>query len=225
MLLIANWKQNFSWNEAEEWLQELSPRLKEKKELEIVICPPFPFLPLLSQWRNREKLNISLGAQDISPFPDGAHTGEVGWRQLSSWAQWVIIGHSERRQLGENNEIITAKIKQALQGGLKIVLCLRSKEDWPALDWSLEKIKNRLFLAFEPEEAIGSGKPASLESVNKFKEQIASTPVRDFPVLYGGSINARTVTEFIKLSSLKGFLVGSASWKAKEFKALIDVLS
>lgn len=207
--LVANWKANKNLNEALIWIDVFNNLLKKNKKVEeklrndklkIIICPSYHLIYPVS-----EKLinipNITLGAQDVSFFEKGSYTGEVSASTLVGLAEFVIIGHSERRRyFKETNAIIDQKIKLAKQYRIEPILCVRDKKD---LSSEVE------IVAYEPVNAIGSGNNEDANNVLQMKQSLHLDP--DIKFLYGGSTNEENAASYIKTGQIDGFLVGTAS--------------
>ena len=133
LFLIANWKSNKTIEEAEQWFHDFAEKLKSDssniENKEIIVCPSFTLLEHSYYCSANLKLPIKLGAQNISPFDNGAYTGEVFGSQIKEFAQYVIIGHSERRQnLFENNEMLKPKVLMAKKYNLMPIFCIQNEE-------------------------------------------------------------------------------------------------
>lgn len=240
-IVVANWKMNFPG---------LGPwrGFRPPKNVEVVICPPFPYL---SDIRHRisdighPKSDIRLGAQDVFWERSGPYTGEVSPEMLkNSGASYVIVGHSERRRwLHETDKMINKKIKAALGAGLKAILCVgeplavRRKgvkavenfvkdqlaKDLGSLHSKSHILNSRLIVAYEPVWAIGTGrsdKPSDALLMAKFIKNILHSKV-----LYGGSVNGKGARSFLQYKEIDGALVGGASLKAGEFKKIVKISS
>ena len=244
-LIIANWKMNpGSQRDASRLAHFVGRGLRKAKNVEIVLAPPFVYLPLLSNFKLPTS-NFKLGAQDTFWEKGGAYTGEISALQLkASGVKLVIVGHSERRALGESNEVVHKKLNAALGGVLKAVLCVGEKEKereivFPKiirdeLHEGLRKIKKslikNLIIAYEPVWAIGTGKADTPKDVYEmsillrrelykmFGKKIASK----VPILYGGSVTAENAAEFVGRGMVDGLLVGGASLNAKSFVKIVE---
>jgi triosephosphate isomerase len=209
--IVANWKAHFSLEEVQKWLHDFSalPLNKCEGKVEIIICPPFPFLEALSD-RLYEPM-IKIGAQDISQFTQGAHTGEVTAETLSGLVDYVIIGHSERRgQLGEADETIATKCERALEHNIQPILCVRGQQD--AIHKTVQ------FIAYEPVEAIGSGENMPLNEVVTMKKSLSLAPEQKF--LYGGSVKPDDAAIYLQSSDIDGVIVGGSSLIPDELFAI-----
>jgi len=205
-LIIANWKCNpASLQEAKKLFNSVKKGIGRIKKAEVVICPPFIFIPSL-------KAN---GAQDSFWENEGPFTGEISPTMLKkSGVEYVILGHSERRKyLKETDEMINKKVKAVLSAGLKPVLCIA---ELTQLKKSLKGISEKVIIAYEPIFAIGTGKPCSIEKAGKMRKMINQKMV-----LYGGSVNSENAQDYIKKAGFQGLLVGSASLKADEFIKIV----
>lgn len=208
--IVANWKSNKTEFEAKDWLSQFSS-LSNK---EIIICPPFTLLSLISSEVRGRKLRAKVGAQDISPFGGGAYTGEVSGKQLKDFADYVIIGHSERRiSFGETDETLFRKNELAKKNGLATIYCVQGKDTRiPA---------NVDVVAYEPIDAIGTGHPDSPENADSVAAYFKANHKVPY-VLYGGSVTAINVRSFTQTSNISGVLIGKASLDAKEFCKIIE---
>lgn len=227
--------------------RETEKGIPKNARAEVVIAPPFPFLQAVKKAIKRAKL----GAQDDFWEMSGARTGEVSPTMLKdSGVRYVIVGHSERRLLGETDEMINKKIKATLKAGLKPILCVgEPKRETRDKRQGLRKAKNfvkeqlikdlkdiskslvsgrlSLVIAYEPIWAIGSGKPDkpsdSLEMIGFIKDfLLVSCRLSHVPVLYGGSVNSQNARSFLKYNEIDGALVGGASLNAKEFAKIME---
>jgi triosephosphate isomerase len=239
-MIAGNWKMNTTVNEAIELVNNIRPGLDEIDNVDKVICPPFISLNTVSELIKGSSLK--LGAQNLYFEEKGAFTGEISSLMLADLCEFVIIGHSERRQyFNETGEIINKKIRAAMRSGLKPILCVGEKlEENEAgrteeivteqLRSSLAGINNLdgLILAYEPIWAIGTGRAATGKQANEtiaiIRNNIAklynTSTSQDICILYGGSVNAVNVTEFVSQTDIDGALVGGASLKADQFVSI-----
>lgn len=215
LFIIANWKSNETTPETEKWFTEISIAQLDfnADEKQVVICPPFTLLSKVKELVNKNNLSFSVGAQDISPFGQGAYTGEENVNQVKEFADFVIIGHSERRKnFSETDEIVSQKAQKAIEGNIKPIFCVQGI-DTP-IPPGIE------IAAYEPISAIGTGKPDTPEDAENVARIIKEKHgVRH--VLYGGSVTGENVVNFTKLSSIDGVLVGGASLDAEKFMQII----
>ena len=243
-VIAGNWKMNMLPNEAINFIQDLTPLVKDTKN-EVIICAPYTdlFYTIL----NAQDTNIKIGAQNMHFEEKGAYTGEVSGKMLKSiGVEYVIIGHSERRQyFAETDETVNKKIKAAFENDLKPIVCvgetLEEREKGIAFDvitkqtrlaldgLSNEQVKNTI-IAYEPIWAIGTGKTATAddanESIKKIREEISKIYGKDIAecviILYGGSVKSSNAKELFNKSDIDGGLVGGASLKAEEFTKIVN---
>lgn len=248
-LIIANWKCNpTTLQEARRLFSTLEKSFKEikNKNVEIVICPPFVYLPEL----RKQKSNLKLGAQNCFWKKKGAFTGEISFLMLKDLGcQYVILGHSERRRyFQETDEMINRKMRAVLSVKLKPILCIGETENErkkrstqkilksqieKGLREITEKDINQVIIAYEPIWAIGTGKaclPEEAEKaaifIRKIISKIYSQKItKRIPILYGGSVNSQNTLNYAAKSNLQGFLVGGASLYPREFIQIIKNVS
>lgn len=244
-IVIANWKMNPPTSaEAKKLFGGIKRKVSSIRGVQTIVCPPFVFLTELTQSYSGSK--ISFGAQDVFFEQKGSFTGEVSAAMLTSvGAQYVIIGHSERRALGEDNEDIAKKVKAALKEGLRIILCIgehERSEDGAYLSFLKEELITALsgvsqkdiskcIIAYEPIWAIGKSakdamQPRSVHEMSiyirkilteKYNKQKALT----VPILYGGSVGPTNVEALAERGAINGFLVGGASLDPESFAFVV----
>lgn len=218
-LIVANWKMNPpALKGAKLLFDSIGRGIKNIKNAEVVICPPFPFISGLKS----DILNLKLGGQDCFWEDKGAFTGEVSAFMLKSLGcHYVIVGHSERRKyFNETDRTVNKKIKAALENGLKPILCVENVlQVKKGLKGVLRKEFKNLIIAYEPVFAIGTGKPCSPEKAERMRREIKS--VINVPVLYGGSVNSQNAGDYVKEAKFQGLLVGGASLNPQEFAKIV----
>lgn len=216
--IIGNWKSNKNSEETKVWFETLSELYKENKNikidnLEIIICPPYVLLPQARVLMDQYKLPIKLGAQDVSPFVNGPYTGEICASQISEWAEYVIIGHSERRiNFHEDDKMLFDKVERAQDAGLKTVFCIQDK--------NTEIPEGIFIIAYEPVWAIGSGKTDSPEEAQRVAKTIKYKRDESL-VIYGGSVTGENVSGFLSKENIDGVLPGRASLDPYRFWEII----
>lgn len=217
ILIAGNWKSNKTEDETKEWLEQWSQSFStfhgKNEHITIVICAPTTVLHVLKEGVKTRDLPIRVGAQNVSAFADGAFTGEVSARMVKELADWVIIGHSERRTYQrETNEDLSAKVANAKNVGLRVIYCVPD---------STEVIPHAVdVVAYEPIWAIGTGKTDTPENANSVCAEIKKkTGISS--VIYGGSINATNVKQFISMNAIDGVLPGGASLDPQVFFRLV----
>lgn len=242
-VIAGNWKMNMLPNEAIKFIEELVPLVKDTQN-EVVLCVPYTdlFYALLTA----QNTNIKIGAQNMHFEEKGAYTGEVSGAMLKAInVEYVIIGHSERRQyFNETDETVNKKIKAAFQNGLKPIVCVGetleqreagktqeiiTKQTELALEGlSKEQVKDTI-IAYEPIWAIGTGKTATKEDANnsikairnKIAEIYGQTVADGVIIQYGGSVKSTNAKELFEMSDIDGGLVGGASLKSEEFSKIV----
>lgn len=248
LILVANWKNHpNSLSEVKILLGQLSRDSKLYKKLSLFVAPPLPYFESVSLCiRNF----ANLASQDISSELSGTHTGNITPDILKSFGvRLSIIGHSERRALGETNELVTQKIKVALRSGIMPLVCVGEivrDQDGEHFEFLRQEIKlslaglnrkadiTKLAIAYEPVWAIGKNaseaiNPTDLsESIIFIKKVLTDmfgrTTAEHVPILYGGSVEPDNAGMLIKETGVKGFLVGHASLNAKNFKTIAQSL-
>lgn len=214
LLIVANWKSNMSSDEATKWLQELKIMNQDLSEKEVIVCPPFSLLNILNSYFLTHNSVFKLGAQDVSPFPKGAYTGEIAAEQLKEFVTYAIIGHSERRKyFHEDDQMLANKVDIALENGITPIYCIQDAQT---------PIPEKVTIAaYEPVFAIGTGQPDTPESANGVAREVKErTKVK--MVLYGGSVTGENVRSFTETESIDGVLVGSASLHSDSFTHIIQ---
>ena len=239
--------------ETQDIAREIEKTASKLKNIETVICPPSIYISNLTRHGGQTSKipNFKLGAQDVSAeFDTGPYTGEISALMLKNLGvKYVIIGHSERRAMGETDEIINKKIKAALKAGLKVIFCVGEKErdakehffDFikKEIEDGLQDVEKKFFkniiIAYEPVWAISSGKkfrPDDPDSVFKITIFIKKTlmpllmengALRSIPILYGGSVTALTAREFLEKGGIQGLLVGGKSLIPEEFNRILEI--
>jgi triosephosphate isomerase len=232
-LVAGNWKMHGSRAANNALLDALLAQLGRAPGAECVLCPPFPYLEQVSA--RLRGTPVALGAQNASEHVQGAYTGEVSAAMLKEFGcRYVIVGHSERRQIyGESDVQVAAKFCAAQGAGLVPILCVgETLEEREAgrteqvvarqLDAVLNKAKfEEAVLAYEPVWAIGTGRNASPEeaqAVHGFLRRRLSSEVR---ILYGGSVKAQNAAAIFAMPDVDGGLIGGASLVAKEFIEIV----
>ena len=248
-LLAGNWKMNpVRGSEAAELARSVVvPAQGAAQTVDVVVLPPFPWLMGVAEILHQT--GVELGAQDCFWEPAGAYTGEVSAAMLSGWCQWVLTGHSERRQhFGETDEWVNRKTRAALSEALRVIVCIGELDEQfeagqtdsvvsgqlrAAIDYLPESDSGGLAVAYEPVWAIGTGKNADPEHAHRTMNVIRTVLEDSFGreaaarvrVLYGGSVNAGNIASYVELPSCDGCLIGGASLKAHEFTRMIEVVS
>ena len=243
-VIAGNWKMNMLPNEAINFIQELTPLVKDTKN-DVVLC--VPYIDLFYSLLHVQGTNIKIGAQNMHWEEKGAYTGEVSASMLKSiGVEYVIIGHSERRQyFNETDETVNKKIKSAYANGLKPIVCvgetLEQREAGKAVEvitkqteLALEGLDNEqvasTIIAYEPIWAIGTGKTATKEDANdaikairdKICQIYGQNVANGVIIQYGGSVKSNNAKELFEMSDIDGGLVGGASLKPDEFSKIVN---
>lgn len=217
LYLVANWKSNKTKAETISWFTSFAQKKEmflQHPEKVIVVCPPHLYLDCAQESVKEFQLPVFIGAQDLSPFGQGAYTGEVYAKEIKEYGDYVIVGHSERRQyFGESDELLTKKVAMALQEGLTPVFCVQGKETVVP--------EGVTIVAYEPVTAIGTGHPDTPEDAEEVAKTIKDTHSTVQVVLYGGSVKPDNVASFTVMEHIDGVLVGGASLDPEIFSQLI----
>lgn len=245
-IVAGNWKMNLNLQEGVALAKELNEALKaEKPNCDVVICTPF--IHLASVAKELEGSVIGLGAENCADKEKGAYTGEVSAEMVkSTGAQYVILGHSERREYyKETPEVLKEKVLLALKNGLKVIFCIGETLAEREADKQNEVVKaelegsvfnlseadfRQIIIAYEPIWAIGTGKTATAEQAEEIHAYIRSIVAEkygqavadDTSILYGGSCKASNAPELFAKPDIDGGLIGGASLKCADFKGIID---
>lgn len=245
-LIAANWKMNKVINEAVSFISEFKKLIKDTKNAEIAICPSHICLQAVSQELKNSK--IKLGAQNMHFEYQGAYTGEVSPLMLKEiGCEYVILGHSERRELfNESDDLINKKVIAALKYGLKPILCIgetfeqrqHGKTEDVIEDQLLKDLKGientkGLIIAYEPVWAISKGNPnqkaatkADAEDAHLFIRKLLEgmydeNAAKNTRIIYGGSMKPENAKELLATPNIDGGLVGNASLNAKSFAEIV----
>ena len=244
-VIAGNWKMNMTPTAAGAFIRELAPLVKGKDKCDIVLCVPFVDIAVAAE--AAKGTNIKIGAQNVHFEAKGAFTGEIAADMLlEAGAEYVIIGHSERRQyFGETDETVNLRTKAALAAGLKVILCLGEvkeqrlsgiTDEVVAMQTKLdlagiteEQLKN-VIIAYEPVWAIGTGLTATPEQadetcgvIRKTVAAIYSKKAADeITIQYGGSMSDGNAAELLAKVNVDGGLIGGASLKTDKFTAIVN---
>jgi triosephosphate isomerase len=239
--IAGNWKMNTTIDEAIELVNTMKPQLEAIPNVEIAVCPPFISLAAIRGLLKESVIKI--GAQNMFFEEKGAYTGEISPLMIKGLCDYVILGHSERRQyFGETSEYISYKVKAAVKADLKPVLCIGENLEEIEAGKTEEVVTGQLVkslagvdpypglvIAYEPVWAIGTGKAATGEQANKVISLIRQTATgifdKDFAysmrILYGGSVTGDNIAEFVDQPDIDGALVGGASLKPDQFVSIV----
>ena len=243
-VIAGNWKMNMLPNEAIEYIEKLSKLVKDTNN-EVVLC--VPYVDLFYALLTAQNTNIKIGAQNMHFEEKGAYTGEVSPKMLKAInVEYVIIGHSERRQyFNETDETVNKKVKAAFENGLKPIVCvgetLQQRENGEtakiitnqtklALDGLTNEQVENTIIAYEPIWAIGTGKTATSEDANNSIKEIRNEIAKNYGqntadrviIQYGGSVKSKNAKELFTMSDIDGGLVGGASLDPEEFSKIVN---
>jgi len=244
-IVVANWKMNpETLEEAKKVFNGARLAAKGLKNTDVVVCPPFSFIFPLSKVIYPK--NMFLGAQNASTEIKGAFTGEISVEMIKNLsAKFVIVGHSERRAMGESNEIVRKKLQITFNTGLTPILCIGEKErdkEGTHLAFIKNQIKECLadlhkkylvgiIIAYEPIWAIGKSYKEAMSPtdihvivlyIRKVLAEICGDIANSAKILYGGSVESQNALEILEIGNVEGFLVGHASLKPEEFKEILQ---
>ncbi len=244
-IIAGNWKMNMTPSQTTALINEMKTTLPETPACEVVLC--VPYVDIAAAKAATEGTCIKVGAENVHFAKSGAYTGEISAEMLAECGvEYVIVGHSERRQyFGETDETVNARLKAGIEGGLKVILCvgelLSEREQGitsevvakqtkvALLGVSEEELKN-VIIAYEPVWAIGTGKTATSEQADEvcgiIRQVVASLYGIDaaeaMTIQYGGSMNAGNAQELLARENVDGGLIGGASLKAKDFAVIVE---
>ena len=243
-IIAGNWKMNNTKADAEALMLALKPLVKDVTRTEVVVCVPFTCIEKVKKLCKGSKIKV--GAQNVAWADKGAFTGEISADMLKEvGAEYVIIGHSERRQyFGETDKTVNMRLVQALKNDLKPIVCIGETLDERnagkteivlraqiegAFDGMTQEDMKKIVIAYEPVWAIGTGVTATSEQANTTIKYIRKVLAKMFTrpvankvrIQYGGSMNAKNASELMAMSDIDGGLIGGASLKAEDFSKVV----
>ena len=243
-LIAGNWKMNKTPSETREFMLGFKSVLPRGRWCDIALCVPAVCIP--AAVRAARETRIAVGAQNCSAHPNGAYTGEIATNMLvDAGCKYVIIGHSERRAMGETDQDVNGKVKAALEAGLTPILCcgesLEQRESNVTAEWVTMQIKyalegieadrvRKVVIAYEPIWAIGTGRTATPEQAEEvcelirtvIRKQYGAKIARATVILYGGSMNEKNAFDLLAKPDIDGGLIGGASLVAEKFVKIIE---
>jgi triosephosphate isomerase (TIM) len=214
---VGNWKSNKTVSEAKAWMLAFAPLLSGSADklahVKIIMCAPYTDLAMLNSIIYEHNIPIELGAQAVSPYAEGAYTGQITAKMLSELVRWVIIGHSERRKyFHETDEDLASQSKMAKAAGLSVIYCV--PDDKTPIPEHAD------IVGYEPTWAIGTGKTDTPQNASAVIANIKNT-YRIQKTVYGGSVSEANVHDFVSQETIDGVLVGGASLDPAKFHALV----
>ncbi len=241
-MIAGNWKCHTRLTSAQALAVSLRERIDSVHGVEKVVCPPFLYMAPVA--KALDGSSIAIGGQDLHWEDDVAATGEVGPQMLAELAEYAIIGHSERRhQFGETDEMVNRKVKAALAAGLKPIMCvgetIQERQAGLTTEVMVRQTHSGLegtdipagfVIAYEPVWAIGTGSAATADDaatvIDTIRREVAArfgtAQAETVCILYGGSVTAENLAQFLSRSGIDGALVGGASLKADAFSAIVE---
>ncbi len=243
-VIAANWKMNKTPSQTKEYMTQLKAILPKGRWCDIALCVPAVCIP--AAVRAMRETRVGIGAENVNPNPNGAYTGEIAADMLTdAGCKYVIIGHSERRAMGETDAEVNAKVLAALEAGLVPIMCcgetLEQREAGVTTEWISMQIKlglkdvpedkiRKVVIAYEPIWAIGTGRTATPEQAEEVCEGIrtvvrklySSKNARAISILYGGSMNEKNAYELLAQPDIDGGLIGGASLVPEKFVQIIE---
>jgi triosephosphate isomerase len=241
-LIVGNWKMNLNPGDASLLVHRLEQKLVADPNTEVVICPPF--IDIYPIARDHDATKLKVGSQNIHYLDEGAFTGEISPAMLKGLADYSLIGHSERRAMGEDDRLVAQKVAAAFRNDIVPVLCvgesladrehnLSTKVVVDQLTAGLHQLTAadvaRIVIAYEPVWAIGTGKFATPDQITPVIAAIRHTVEELYGeeggagirVLYGGSVTPENATAYMQLEGIDGLLVGGASLNYEEFALIV----
>jgi len=243
-VIAGNWKMNKTPSETKEFMTQLKAIMPKGRWCDVALCVPAVCIP--AAVRAMRETRVGIGAENVNANPSGAYTGEIAANMLvDAGCKYVIIGHSERRAMGETDADVNAKVLAALDAGLIPIMCCGETleqreagitEEWVAMQIKLglagvseEKIR-KVVIAYEPIWAIGTGRTATPEQAQEVCENIravvrklySSKNARAISILYGGSMNEKNAYELLAQPDIDGGLIGGASLVPEKFVQIIE---
>lgn len=247
-MMAGNWKMNKTINEAVALARAIREQVNDITNVDCVVCPPFIDIPMVSA--ELMGSNVAVGAQNMHWAESGAYTGEISAAMLKNLANYVIIGHSERRQyFAETDESVNKKAHAAVAAGLTPIICvgesLEQNERGETRDFVSGQVKAALagftanqmadiIIAYEPIWAIGTGRAATAQQANDICGSVVRAAVGEFlgaeaaatiRILYGGSANEKNIGELMAQPDIDGALIGGASLKVESYVSMVKTTS
>lgn len=214
IFIVANWKSNKNEQDVREWFEQIASSQFPTNDKTVILCPSFPLLPLCRELIQKHHLPWQLGAQDVSAFGQGRHTGEVNAVQLKDFAEYILVGHSERRQqLGETDDVLVKKVQQTRNALLQPLFFAQTIDTKIPVGVEI--------VAYEPPGAISPSPADNPGNVEKAAIRLKQNKQIRY-VLYGGNVTPDNAKLFMTLPHIDGVIVGNASLDALLFTELIQ---
>ena len=243
-VIAGNWKMNKTPSETKEFMTEFKSIMPKGRWCDVALC--VPAVCISAAVRAMRETRVGIGAENCNANASGAYTGEIAANMLvDAGCKYVILGHSERRAMGETNEDVNAKVLTALENGLVPIMCvgesLEQREQGITEEWITMQIKcglrgvgedkiRKMVIAYEPIWAIGTGKTATADEANRVCGVIRAAIAKEFGaevgenirIQYGGSMNAGNVADLMAQPEIDGGLIGGAALKPVDFSKLVN---
>lgn len=223
--VIGNWKSYKPFKEAKIWLDDFAGLYSPHDDVQVIIAPNFLCLEKTAEYlQSLDLKNVSLAAQDVSPFPKGPYTGAIAADLLKGSAEYVIVGHSERRRyFHETSQDVGNKVSEAIDAGLTPIVCVDQPYAMSQLTTLNDIDTDSVIIAYGPVESLNFRIAQSPEKVAEAAEFIAQVHP-NWPVVYGGALAPEIVDEYADIKGIAGLFVGSASLAAKSFHTIFKAV-
>ena len=237
-IIIANWKMN---GNIEKIINDFKIYINHDLNNNAIFLPPNVYLAIITNLLKLSEKKLNLGSQDISQFGNyGAYTGEISIKMLTDFnIKYALIGHSERRMMGENNSILRSKLINCINHKIIPILCIGETKTLRDNNTYLDLIKNQLeivknlnnfetlYIAYEPVWAIGSGIIPSIEQINEITifihTYLNKLNIKNHKIFYGGSVNISNTKQILDITNIDGLLIGGVSLKQDEFLEILKI--
>lgn len=224
--ILANWKSHKTMLEAEAWLDAFLDSYRPDPDLKVIIAPPALYLiPLWEKLQEHKTDNLSLAIQDLSPFPLGAYTGSIAGEMVQEYAEYAILGHSERRRyFHETDQDVANKVSEARAANIKPIVCVDLPYARSQLSALFKEDLVDLIIGYGPVEAAGINISQPPEKAKEAIDDIGIM-VPDKAILYGGSINKNNAGEYLNIPGVSGLMAGTAGLNPEEFALICEAAS
>lgn len=213
--IIANWKSNKTIAEALDWVGKVGPKIEKRANVKVVVCPSFVDIEEVKKAVIVGNYPLMVGSQDLSPYGEGAYTGEEAAKILKDVVELAILGHFERRQnFSETDEMIASKVTQAIENNIIPLVCVQDKNTPVPVGAKL--------VAYEPIFAIGTGNPDTPANAQEIAWELKKKYGEEIEILYGGSVTSENVKHFLNEDDIDGVLIGRASLDPVEFLKIVE---
>ena len=223
--VVANWKGRLTLEQGQEWLQEYQGAMVGNPEAEVIIAPPCISLVTLCQEASDKNMTLGWAMQDISPYPPGAYTGSIPASLVKDLANYVIVGHPERRRyFHEDDQDVANKAFEVVEAGMTPVICLDSQMAAGQIGALHDDVLEKMIAAYTPHLSGQTEKaPLPVDEVAAAVEHIASLTSR--PVLYGGGITISNAPQYAAVAGIAGLMAGGGSLKAADFAGIVRAVT